>query len=57
MLPLKLPSNITLPDDKTPQACIVYFKFLEGFIPEMVYYQMLGTCIDRNIKRKERLYW
>ena len=57
MLPLRLPSNIELPDDKTPQARIVYFKFSEGFIPRMVYYQMLGACIDRNIKRKEQLYW
>ena len=41
MLPLTLPSNTELPDDKTPQARIVYFKFSEGFIPRMVYYQML----------------
>ena len=57
MLPLKLPDSVGLPDDKSPQARIVYFKFSEGFIPLMVYYQMLGACIDRNIKRDENLYW
>ena len=57
MLPLKLPDNVQLPDDKDPQARIVYFKFSEGFIPPMVYYQMLSACIDRNIKRQENLYW
>ena len=57
MLPLKLPDDIKLPDDNDPQARIVYFRFPEGFIPPMVYYQMLSTCIDRNIKREENLYW
>ena len=57
MLPLKLPDNVQLPDDKDPQARIVYFKFSEGFIPPMVYYQMLSACIDRNIRRQENLYW
>ena len=57
MLPFKLPDDIKLPDDNDPQARIVYFRFSEGFIPPMVYYQMLSTCIDRNIKREENLYW
>ena len=57
MLPLQLPDDVKLPDDKDPQARIVYFKFSEGFIPPMVYYQMLSACIDRNIRRKENLYW
>ena len=57
MLPLKLPDNVKLPDDKDPQARIVHFKFSEGFIPPMVYYQMLGACINRNIRRKDNLYW
>ena len=57
MLPLKLPEDMKLPDDKDPQARIVYFQFSEGFIPLMIYYQMLGACIDRNVKRKENLYW
>ena len=57
MLSLKLPDNVNLPDDKSPQARIVYFKFPEGFIPLMVFYQMLTACIDRNIKRNENLYW
>ena len=57
MLPLKLPDDVKLPDDKDPQARNVYFKFSEEFIPLMVYYQMLSACIDRNIKRKENLYW
>ena len=57
MLPFKLPDNVQLPDDKDPQARIVYFKFSEGFIPPMVYYQMLSACIDRNIRRQENLYW
>ena len=57
MLPLKLPDDVKLPDDKDPQARIVYFKFSERFIPPMVYYQMLSACIDRNVKRKDNLYW
>ena len=57
MLPIKIPANVKVPDDKAPKACIVYFKFPEGFIPPMVYYQMLSACIDRNIKRQENLYW
>ena len=57
MLPLELPKNVQLPKDHDPQARIVYFKFSEGFIPLMVYYQVLGSCIDRNIKRNEDLYW
>ena len=57
MLSLKLPDNVNLPDDKNPQARIVYFKFPEGFIPLMVFYQMLTACIDRNIKGNENLYW
>ena len=57
MLPLELPEDIKLPNDNDPQARIVYFKFSEEFIPEMVYYQILGSCIDRNIKRNEDLYW
>ena len=57
MLPLELPEDIELPQDHDPQARIVYFKFSEGFIPFMVYYQVLGSCIDRNIKRNEDLYW
>ena len=57
MLPLKLPDDLRLPEDKNPQARVVYFKFPEGFIPQMVYYQMLITCINRNIKRNEPLYW
>ena len=57
MLPIKLPANVKVPDDKAPKACIVYFKFPEGFISPMVYYQMLSACIDRNIKRQENLYW
>ena len=57
MLPLKLPDNAKLPDDKDPQACVVYFKFPEKFIPLMLYYQMLTICINKNIKRKDNLYW
>ena len=57
MLPLELPKNVQLPKDHDPQARIVYFKFSEGFIPLMVYYQVLGSCIDRNVKRNEDLYW
>ena len=37
MLPLKLPDNVKLTDDKDPQARIVHFKFSEGFIPPMIY--------------------
>ena len=57
MLSLKLPDDAKLPDDKSPQVCVVYFNFPERFIPPMVFYQMLTACIDRNIKRKENLYW
>ena len=57
MLPLKLPDDVKLPDDKDPQARIVYFKFSEKFIPLMLYYQMLTVCINRNVKRKDNLYW
>ena len=57
MLSLKLPDDPKLPDDKNAQARIVYFHFPERFIPLMVFYQMLTACIDRNIKRKENLYW
>ena len=57
MLSLKLPDDPKLPDDKNAQARIVYFHFPERFIPPMVFYQMLTACIDRNIKRKENLYW
>ena len=57
MLPLKLPDDVKFPDDKDPQARIVYFKFSEKFIPLMVFYQMLTVCIERNIQRKENLYW
>ena len=57
MLPFELPDDTKLPLDSNPQARIVYFKFLEGFIPLMVYYQILGSCIGRNIKRDEDLYW
>ena len=57
MLSLELPENVRLPKDSDPRARIIYFKFSEGFIPLMVYYQILGACIDRNIKRKEDLYW
>ena len=57
MLSLKLPDDLNLPDEESPQARIVYFKFPEGFIPPMVFYQMLTACIDRNIKRNENLYW
>ena len=56
MLPLKLPDHVQVPKDSDSQARIVYFKFSDGFIPLMVYYQMLGACIDRNIKRGEDLY-
>ena len=57
MLSLKLPDDLNLPDDNNPQARIVYFRFPEGFIPPMVFYQILTACIDRNIKRNENLYW
>ena len=57
MLPLHLPDDVQLPKDSDLQVRAVYFKFSEGFIPPMIYYQMLGACIDRNIKRKEDLYW
>ena len=57
MLSMRLPDDTKLPDDKSPQARVVYFNFPERFIPPMVFYQMLTACIDRNIKRKENLYW
>ena len=57
MLPLELPDDVKLPEDSDLQVRAVYFKFSEGFIPPMVYYQILGACIDRNIKREEDLYW
>ena len=57
MLPLKLPDDVKVPEDKDPQARVVYFKFPEGFIPQMVFYQMLTACINRNIERQEPLYW
>ena len=57
MLPLDLPSNIKLPDDKNADARIIYFKFSEEFVPQMVFYQMLGTCISRNIEKKDSLHW
>ena len=57
MLSLKLPDKVKVPEDKDPQARIIYFKFPEKFIPLMVYYQMLTACIDRNVKRQENLYW
>ena len=57
MLPLKLPDDVQLPTDDDPRARIVYYKFSEGFIPLMVFYQMLGACIEKNIKQEEDLYW
>ena len=57
MLPLELPDDAKLPDDKNAQVRIVYFNFPERFIPPMVFYQMLTACIGRNIERKENLYW
>ena len=57
MLSLKLPDGVKVPEDKDPQARIIYFRFPESFIPLMVYYQMLTACIDRNMKRQENLYW
>ena len=57
MLPLQLPDNVKVPDDEAPKARIVYFKFPEGFVPPMVFYQMLSFCINRNVKRGENLYW
>ena len=57
MLPLKPPDDVQLPKDNDPQSRIVYFKFSEGFIPLMIYYQMLGVCIDRNIQHGDDLYW
>ena len=57
MLPLKLPDYVQLPKDSDPQARVVYFRFLDGFIPLMVYYLMLGACINRNIKQGEDLFW
>ena len=57
MLPLKLPDDTELPNDKNLQACIVYFRFSEGFIPLAVYYQILGACIERNIKNQEHPCW
>ncbi|XP_065902538.1 uncharacterized protein [Dysidea avara] len=57
MLPWDLPQpSSKLPADKDKNACIVYFKFPDNFIPLMVFYQMLATCIDRNIKQEEDLY-
>ena len=57
MLPLELPEDTKLPTDNDPQARIIYFNFPEGFIPEMVYYQVLGFCIARNMKRNETVCW
>ena len=57
MLPLKLPDDVQLPKNTDSEARIVYFKFSDGFIPLMVYYQMLGACIDRNIRQGDDLYW
>ena len=57
MLPFDLPSNIKLPDDKNLDARIIYFKFSEEFIPKMVFYQMLGACISRNIEKEDPLHW
>ena len=57
MLPIELPEDTKLPNDSDPQARIVYFNFSEGFIPEMVYYQVLGFCVARNMKRNEIICW
>ena len=58
MLPLELPDSADLPEDKDPQARVVYFKFSEEFIiPPFIYYYVVGACIDRNIERQENMYW
>ena len=37
MLSLRLPDDAKLPDDKSPQARVVYFNFPERFIPPMCF--------------------
>jgi len=47
-----------LDDDNTEKDVrIVYFNFPDGFVPMIVFSQVVATCIKRNATRSEQLVW
>ena len=56
-----VPSLVPRGDDKnipnTEQETIIYFKFVDGFIPTSLLNQLIADCICHNVKRNSRLLW
>ena len=56
-----VPSFVPRDDSKnipnTKQERIIYFKFVNGFIPTSLLNQLIADCICHNVKRNNRLLW
>jgi len=56
-----VPSLVPRDDGRNPpntkQERIIYFKFVNGFIPTSLLNQLIADCICHNVERNSRLLW
>ena len=57
IVPSLVPSDSTKTPPNTDCERIVYFLFQDSFIPTSLLSQLITNCIDRNVKRNDRLLW
>ena len=46
-----------LPEENTDDALVVYFSLPDGFLPPVLYDQMVTACINRNEVKEEDILW
>lgn len=57
IVPSLVPSDPNKAPPNTDRERIVYFLFQDSFIPTSLLSQLITNCIDRNVKRNDRLLW
>ena len=57
IVPSLVPSDSNKTPPNTDRERIVYFLFQDSFIPTSLLSQLITNCIDRNVKRNNRLLW
>ena len=57
IVPSLVPYDSTKTIPSTDQEKIIYFLFEKSFIPPSLLSQLIANCINRNVKRNDRLLW
>ena len=57
LLPEDTSNNRPVPEDNADGVRVVFFYLPDGFLPPVLYDQMVTMCINRNVVKEEEILW